>query len=247
MYNDLLQKLDDLNRFADTYIRYFQSHATHRKLVLFIFGLILFFIVYQFWFDRSEFSILSSSKSKVYYSSIRGLVSNYHNYSKRLHDKAQGPPTCLIIIRSADGALGNRMFLFASAYGLARLHQCKLYVAPWILVDLRSVFLIPINETKVQLTTDDSVVVNKTDIFGRYSACTLYSDLFKIPLNATFTKYEMIGFYQAYGYFEKYKEEIAFLFQFNSGAISKNVPLVEQLLKGLNYSLFNFHIFFVKF
>ena len=42
----------------------------------------------------------------------------------------------------------------------------------------------------------------------------------------------MVGFYQAYGYFEKYREEISFLFQFNRDSMSKNVPLVEQLLKG---------------
>jgi hypothetical protein len=149
-----------------------------------------------------------------------------------MHDKAQGPATCLIIIRSADGALGNRMFLFASAYGVARLHQCKLYVAPWILIDLRSVFLININQTKVQLTTDDSLVINQTDIYGRYSACTFYPDLFRIPFNSTFKKYEMVGFYQAYGYFEKYRDEISYLFQFNSETISKNVVFVEHLLKG---------------
>ena len=98
--------------------------------------------------------------------------------------------------------------------------------------DLRSVFIIDINKTKVQLTTDDSLVVNRTDIYGRYSACTFYNDLFRVPLNASFTRYEMVGFYQAYGYFERYREEIDFLFQFNSVAVARNVPLVQELLKG---------------
>jgi hypothetical protein len=124
------------------------------------------------------------------------------------------------------------MFLFASAYGLARLHQCKLWVAHGIINDLRAIFLININQTKVQFTTDDSLVVNRTDIYGRYSACTLYSDLFQIPLNSSLNRYEMVGFYQAYGYFEKYKEEIAYLFQFNQGVITKTLELVEELLKG---------------
>jgi hypothetical protein len=198
----------------------------------FIFGCIIFFIIYQYWFNQGWGVFSSSAGTRVYYSSLRSLILNRYNASNIMHDKAQGPATCLIIIRTADGAIGNRMFLFASAYGLARLHQCKLYVAPWILNDLRSIFLININQTKVQLTTDDSVVVNKTDIYGRYSACTLYPDLFRIPFNSTFSKYEMAGFYQAYGYFEKYREEIACLFQFNSVAIARNVPLVAQLLKG---------------
>jgi hypothetical protein len=42
----------------------------------------------------------------------------------------------------------------------------------------------------------------------------------------------MAGFYQAYGYFEKYREEINFLFTFNTDTIRKNVFLVEELLKG---------------
>lgn len=171
-----------------------------------------------------------SSDSRVYFKSVQRLI-DYRN-GKSILDKAQNPPTCLLIIRSADGALGNRMFLFASAYGLARLHQCELYVAPWIIYDLRSVFQININQTKVHLVTNDSVVVNRTDIYGRYSACTLYEDLFRVPLNKTYSNYEMIGFYQAYGYFEKYRDEINFLFQFNTATISLLVPFVEQLLKG---------------
>lgn len=171
-----------------------------------------------------------TSDSKVYYQSLKNLV-GYGNV-KSLEDKSQSPSTCLLIIRSADGALGNRMFLFASAYGLARLHQCDLYIGPWIIYDLRSVFRIELNETLVHLVTNDSVVVNRTDIYGRYSACTLYEDLFRVPFNQTFRNYEMVGFYQAYGYFEKYRDEINFLFQFNSATISLLVPFVESLLKG---------------
>ncbi len=205
---------------------------TYRKLISYFFGFIAFIFIYYSWLTLSPFILSRSFNAKVYYSSLKQLIPIDKYNGKVMRDKAQGPPTCLIIIRSADGGIGNRMFLFASAYGLARLHQCQLYVAPWILIDLRSIFRIDINQTDVHLTTDDSLVVNRTDIYGRYSACTLYSDLFRIRFNSTFSRYEMIGFYQAYGYFIKYREEIAFLFQFNAGAIVRNVPLVEQLLKG---------------
>jgi hypothetical protein len=229
MKNILFVPYDFFKQHINDYSRYYQSRMTRQKLFIFIIGFVICSIIYSLWFGQYGFVTLWSSNSKVYYSSVKNLVSNKNAL---MHDKAQGPATCLIIIRSADGGMGNRMFLFASAFGLARLHQCKLYVAPWILNDLRSIFIIDLNQTKVHLTTDDSVVINRTDIYGRYSACTLYHDLFRIPLNASFYRYEMVGFYQAYGYFEKYREEISFLFQFNSGAISKNVPLVEQLLKG---------------
>lgn len=164
------------------------------------------------------------------FSNGKSILNSYHQ-TNLLRDKAQDPASCLIIIRSADGSLGNRMFLFASAYGVARLHKCQLYVNPWILSDLRSVFRLEMNETKVRLTTDDSLVVNRTNIYGRYSACTLYSDLFRIPFNESFRRYEMVGFYQAYGYFEKYREALNFLFQFNSAIMGKIFLLLQHFSK----------------
>ena len=232
MKNVSFLNYDSIKQHSDDYLRYLKSRITRKRLMVFSASFILFLIIYQIFFNRYNGAFSQSPDSKVYYlSNVKSTFSSYNN-SNVMHDKAQGPATCLIIIRSADGALGNRMFLFASAYGVARLHQCKLYVAPWILIDLRSVFLININQTKVQLTTDDSLVINQTDIYGRYSACTFYPDLFRIPFNSTFKKYEMVGFYQAYGYFEKYRDEISYLFQFNSETISKNVVFVEHLLKG---------------
>ena len=105
--------------------------------------------------------------------------------------------------------------------------------APWIITDLRSIFLLHLNDTPVHLITDDTVV-NRTGIVKRYSSCTLFSDLLKIPLQENLTKYEMIGFYQSFGYFVKYRDELAYLFQFNQIAIERNIPLVEQLLRGRN-------------
>jgi hypothetical protein len=148
-----------------------------------------------------------------------------------VNDKARAPMTCLIVVRTSDGAIGNRMFLFASAYGLARLHQCELYVAPWILTDLRSVFTVNLNDTPVHLISDASVL-NSTELTARYSACTLFVDLLRIPLAKKLTHYEMIGFYQAYGYFVRYRDELSFLFQFNRDAISHIVAFVEQLCAG---------------
>jgi hypothetical protein len=92
-------------------------------------------------------------------------------------------------------------------------------------------FILNLNNTPIHLVTNDSVV-NRTGLIQRYSACTLYDDLLKIPLSQNLTTYEMTGFYQAFGYFVKYKEEISYLFQFHQVPIERNVPLVEQLVKG---------------
>ncbi|CAF1258453.1 unnamed protein product [Adineta ricciae] len=220
------------------YSRWSQSRLMNKKVPVFLISLIVLVILYVIWFYPTKSLFPNVLDTKIYFSSLRQSVLENMNPNLTMHDKAQGPPTCFLFIRSADGALGNRMFLFASAYGLARLHQCQLYVAPWILIDLRSVFRIEIEKTKVQLTKDDRLVVNRTDYFSRYSSCVFYPDLLRVPFNKTFQRYELNGFYQAYGYFDKYREEINFLFQFNQGAIVRNVPMVEQLMKAVwNISL----------
>jgi len=219
------QNSNDLKRFI-------QSNTDRKRVMAICFSLIIILLFYQIViYVQGNISAYNKAQ-RIYFAPNRNTHLNPYTDQTKLNDKAQSPPACLIIIRTADGQFGNRMFLFASAYGLARLHQCTLYVAPWILNDLRAIFRIDINQTKVHLTTNDSVVSNPKEIFGRYSACTLFSDLFRIPLNSTYSRYEMIGFYQAYGYFEKYREEINFLFQFKSEPVSRNVALVEQLLKG---------------
>jgi hypothetical protein len=228
-------------------LHYFKSRIPSNKSAIFIFtGLILLFITFQisFFQSRSTSPIIIINDNNASISKPRPTQSYSYifreklvpNFVEKIIDKAQPPATCLIIIRTTDGGPGNRMFLFASAYGLARLHQCDLYVAPWIIKDLRAAFVLNITNTPVHLTTDDTVV-NRTGLFHRYSACTLYDDLLKVPLNPNLTVYEMTGFYQAFGYFVKYKEEVTYLFQFHQVPIERNVALVEQLVKGKTENL----------
>ncbi|CAF1457448.1 unnamed protein product [Adineta steineri] len=224
-----------------------QSRITVTKFIAIFFCILTaLFIVYYFLFDQTDpqstvvyinnynNNISSSSQLTLPpdYSFLNNIKDKFKpDYVIRTSDKSQ-KPTCIIIIRTADGAIGNRMFLFASAYGLARLHQCDLYIAPWILTDLRSVFTINLQDTPIHLITKDSIL-KQPGLYGRYSSCTLFDDLLKVPLKSNLTFYEMIGFYQAFGYFIKYKDEITYLFQFNQGSIINNVPLVEQLLKAV--------------
>lgn len=220
---------------------FFKSRMVSRKsTVFFLIGFVTLFIFYQvLYFQQRIPPVVIPFHNRS--AAIQPRVTNsysyvYHDqlvpeYVQKIVDKAQSPSTCLMIVRDTDGGIGNRMFLFASAYGLARLHQCDLYVAPWIIRDLRSIFTLDLNNTPVHLITNDTVV-NQTNLVQRYSACTLYTDLLKIPLNENLTKYELMGFYQAFGYFVKYKYEINYLFQFHRVPIERNVPLVEQLVKG---------------
>jgi hypothetical protein len=228
------------NYFFSKY-HYIQSRITvTRFIAVSVCVLTTLLVIYHLSFNlsQSQSTIVyinpSSSLKTILFQRHAAIISDQVSFDPvpKIFNKAQ-KPTCLIVIRSADGAIGNRMFLFASAYGLARLHQCELYVAPWILIDLRSIFTVNLNHTPVHLITRDSVV-KEGPLNGRYSSCTLFDDLLRVPLKENLTRYEMIGFYQAFGYFVKYKDEVSYLFQFNQAAIKNNVPLVEQLLKGLN-------------
>ena len=221
---------------------YFRSRMVFNKLTVLILSIVvLFFIIYEMLYFQNQnrptiLTSLSNSFATKPESPSRTYSYVYHdplvpNFVEKIVDKAKPPATCLLVIRDADGGTGNRMFLFASAYGLARLHQCDLYVAPYIIRDLQAIFVVNLTNTPVHLITDESVV-NQTNLTRRYSACTLYEDLLRVPLTENLTKYELNGFYQAFGYFVKYKHEVNYLYQFNQGSIEKNVDLVEQLVKG---------------
>ncbi|CAF4204168.1 unnamed protein product, partial [Adineta steineri] len=47
---------------------------------------------------------------------------------------------CRIILRQRGGRLGNRLFMFATAYGLSLTHSCQLYIAPYIIDELQTSF-----------------------------------------------------------------------------------------------------------
>ncbi|CAF0825218.1 unnamed protein product [Rotaria sordida] len=165
-------------------------------------------------------------------------ITSLQNTTSHVSTEFELPILCIFGVRSSDGAFGNRMFLFASAFGLARIHACHLYISSKIIFDLQSTFKLNLNQTSVKLLKNPAEFENRTDIFQRYSACTLFDDLFKIPLNPNFTRYELIGFYQAFGYFDRFRQEVAQLFEFNSQTIKYIIPFVEQLIQSIwNYSI----------
>ncbi|CAF4197943.1 unnamed protein product, partial [Adineta steineri] len=47
---------------------------------------------------------------------------------------------CYIILRERSGRLGNRLFMFASAYGLSLKHSCQLYIDRNIIDELQTSF-----------------------------------------------------------------------------------------------------------
>ena len=209
----------------------FQSHRfPSRKqniiLVIVITSCCSFLYTLLFLSKTTHYNLSLTTFGKTRFNELSSMV-NVSN----VHDHAQFPLQCWIIVQDSQGRLGNRMFLFASAYGLARLHQCHFYVNPWIIQDLRTVFLLNLTATPIHFLTDNKTISNRTDIYSRYSVCTLYDDLLRVPLDQRYIRYELTGFYQAYGYFDRYREEIGQLFQFNRQIIANITPIVMQLVQ----------------
>lgn len=129
---------------------------------------------------------------------------------------------CAVILRHSEGRLGNRMFMFASAYGLARTHACLLYVDAWILQELNSSFLIGKTNTISKYQVD-----NLKNIQQKYTICQFLPELM---LPNAIEYLELRGFWQSYGFFSKYLNEIKSLFTFHDHVALSILPFIRSSL-----------------
>ena len=119
---------------------------------------------------------------------------------------------CLVLAQERLGRLGNRMFLVAAAYGLARLHSCHLYVTPEILQELKEIFSfnlsasLLISHTEFQsLTNTNSTFPNTT---SKSAGCEYFPELTRpnaIPPGMIF---DLRGYWQSYLHFAYYGDEL---------------------------------------
>ena len=132
---------------------------------------------------------------------------------------------CTIILRQKSGGrLGNRMFIFASAYGLARTHQCQLYIDQHFLTELLGSFQIKIPYLLTQPEID-----SLKGVVQRSSICAFYPDLLKPD---AIQYLDLVGYWQTYGYFIKFKDEIHQQFRFQP-SILKTAATYFQWWKSL--------------
>jgi len=138
----------------------------------------------------------------------------FHNTSKNEELSTSTDPfplvvnrsQCTIIVRGNEGQLGNKMFIFASAYGLARTHACQMYIGQRLLTQLTESFQI-----KIPSLLKKSEVDSLKGIVQRSTICAFYPDLLKPDAIQSF---ELVGYWQTYGYFIKFKDEIRQQFSF---------------------------------
>ena len=140
--------------------------------------------------------ILPTSKKKEF-STQRTFTSRIQiNRSNRVK---QGEP-CTIILRERAGRLGNRLFMFASALGLALSHSCSLDVSQPIINELSVAFVLNLTST-----INQSHESYNTSGHRIYNHCSHFSVPF---LNKSQRIMELTGFWQAHKYFSNYSSEI---------------------------------------
>jgi galactoside 2-L-fucosyltransferase 1/2 len=103
------------------------------------------------------------------------------------------------------------MFIFASAFGLARTHACQMYIGQRLLTQLTETFQI-----KIPSLLTESEVDSLKGIVQRSTICAFYPDLLKPDAIQSF---ELAGYWQTYGYFIKFKDEIRQQFSFQTSIL----------------------------
>ena len=145
---------------------------------------------------------------------------------------------CAVILRKSGGRLGNRMFMFASAYGLARTHHCRLHVSDQVNRDLFENFqMTPIEKT---MWLSSEAVERLKDIHVEYNVCSFISSLIR---PRAIRNLELTGFWQSYLYFDGYRDEIRQFFggrnttlirlaSYFTGLLAVDCPLCAPLPSG---------------
>lgn len=113
---------------------------------------------------------------------------------------------CVVIIRKCRGRLGNKMFLFASAYGIARFHGCALYVD-------RKLWSLLIKTFRIHLTNtiSENAVAKLENVTKIETVCLFFPDLMRLGA----VRYlELGGYWQSYRHFIEYGNELKYHFTF---------------------------------
>ncbi|CAF3870241.1 unnamed protein product [Rotaria magnacalcarata] len=118
---------------------------------------------------------------------------------------------CIVYFQERSGRLGNRMFMVASAYGLARLHFCHLYLTPETITEMQSVFIFDLSPLLISITTFNSIVHNPSISMTKKSrsiTCQYVPELTRPNAIAPGDIFELKHYWQSYLHFTKYNDDI---------------------------------------
>jgi hypothetical protein len=133
---------------------------------------------------------------------------------------------CIVYVKVRDGRFGNRMFMIASAYGLARLHLCHLYLTPEMINEMKGTFILDLSPLLISSSTFHSIVNNISKpmkTVTKYIVCQYVPELTRPNAISQGTIFELQGFWQSYLHFARYGDE------FRSRIFAANQPILEKV------------------
>jgi hypothetical protein len=110
-----------------------------------------------------------------------------------------------------SGRLGNRMFSIATAYALARLHSCHLYISPFILDEIKSIFVFDLSLILLSHPIYISILRNISNPMKRIvrdTGCQYFPELMRPNAISQGTLFEVQGYWQSYLHFINYRDEL---------------------------------------
>lgn len=118
---------------------------------------------------------------------------------------------CIVLVQDVKGRLGNRLFLVASGYGLARLHSCHLYLTPQIVEELKRTFLLDVSPVLISSSLFHSI--NNRNFTSMNSTskevdCRYLPELSRPNGIPPGTIFDLQGFWQSYLHFAQYADEL---------------------------------------
>jgi galactoside 2-L-fucosyltransferase 1/2 len=166
-------------------LRFYDAPIRTRILKFLILFLTIAFSVHRFHLvERNQHQLLSHM--------------NHRKWSKLIRHSEQ--VRCTILLREQSGRLGNRLFMFASALGVALTHSCHLHISPQIIHELNQSFALDLE--RLPFGAGPSHTRHGRKLFNH---CSFLTDLF--PSNSSQT-IELTGFWQVHTYFANHSIEI---------------------------------------
>lgn len=185
-----------------------EKRISLRKLFFFV---IIFLIISIFIFLRFR-NILRPINIIIQNESSLSIKITSLNITKQTIIRSKNHSIrCVIYIFGRSGRLGNRMFIIATAYALARLHSCHLCLSSTILEEMKSAFVFDLQPFLLSRCTLQSMIRNISNPAKKITkdiGCQYLPELTRPNAISQGTIFELKGYWQTYLHFTNYRNEL---------------------------------------
>lgn len=188
--------------------------------------------MFSFHTDRLQWLLVLSTQPM----STKALNFHCKSYMRPRCNYSTHNRCCAVMMVERQGRLGNRMFMFASALGIALTHSCQLAVDKEILDELKTIFTIDLRRISALRLVEPVEIQSCVD--RKYNYCSYF------PIKFQKNRYhaiELTGFWQSYRYFYAFKEVIKNQFRFQDSLKQKIVAFLRGKEHKYNARLIELH------